>query len=859
MKLSKSIIYSSVVYLSLTCAIESADTHNWNGSVNSSMANPANWNIPPSSGSTIIFPSNATNCTPNNDIGAGFALTSIQFTNPTTLGNYMLLGSSFDLGTIATNGTSTVTIASDITVSSALTILANTDLMISGSISGAGGLEVSGSALLTLAGTNTYEGGIGSRGNIEGSTDSLKGNINSDNLTFNQANDGTYAGVLNAARVVTKEGSGTVTFTASDNRAANGFQINEGKLALSGAGSLNPLSPLGVADGAEFDISATTSGATLGYINGDGTIHKGSKPLIIKGGDFGGVIDGTGSATIEGDLSIRGTINGGVIIANNGILYGSGNLTDSVVVNSGGGIAGRSLGDYFIKSMTKPSAPAGPLNVGSLDLQSNSTFVAVITPNQAFPIIVTGTAGVNIASGVNMFVYESLNPGDYQIGTQYAVIVNTGGGTITGGNNFTVTSYSGFIYSLALASGDTTLFLILESTGSKVVSLIVPTAELTGNNLAIGNYLNSLTGYVPLQPVLTDLNNLSSEQLNQALKSISPARNAFSTFSLQNTAFTFSDTLTSRQNDQRFLRQSIAEKGSQVAALLAGPIMNQASQSQDTTYSVWASAIGSFAHEHAQKETPAFNMDTGGLLLGYDNYRYQNLLLGAAVGYAYVDIHDKGHYGKQYISDYTTSFYSTLYVNNCFFDFALWGGYHSGKSQRDITFPGFDETAKANIKGWQIVPHFLFGYDYKASKCTLEPFVQFDWAVNFERSFKEKGAGVLNMHQKAHNSSLLRSEIGLSCFQMHVGSKDNHLVVREQLSYVNKKMFKTGQVQAAIVGAPGGTFVVESLTKTQNLIAPGLEIFYHTRHKSSISLTYEGEFGSGYRANNITLKFAKDF
>lgn len=857
MKLSKSIIYSSVICLSLTCALESANV-TWNGSVSSSMANVSNWSAPPNLGDVIIFPANATNRTPNNDIGPGFAPTSIEFTNPTTLGDYTLSGNSFALGNITTSGTSTVTIASDITAASALTIQANTDLKISGSISGAGGLNVTGSGLLTLLGANTYGGGISGEGNIEGSTDSLKGNINTQYLSFNQTSDGTYAGNLSVSQVMTKKGGGTLTFTASNNAAPNGFKINEGKLALSGAGSLGEYSPLELESGAEFDISATTEGASLFSIIGNGTINKGSKQLTINGGRFVGVIQGTGSNIIAGDFFIAGTIDGSVTVTNNAFLNGVGTLTDSVTVKSEGLIVAGYIDD-FIKSRIKSSSTLGPLNVGSLDLQSNSTLGAVILPNQAFPIIVTGNAGANIASGVNLLVYDLLDPSDYQIGTQYAVIVNTGGGTITGGTNFTITSYSGFTYSLALASGDTTLFLILESKGSKDGSLILPTAGLTGNNLVIGNYLNSLTGYLPLQPVLTDLNNLSSEQFNQALKSISPARNAFSTFSLQNTAFTFSDTLTSRQNDQRFLRQSVAEKASQVAALLAGPIMNQACQLQKTTYSIWGSAIGSFAHEHAQKQTPAFNMDTGGLLLGYDNYRYQNLLLGAAVGYAYIDIHDKGHYGKQYISDYTTSFYSTLYVDNYFFDFALWGGYHSGKSQRDIIFPGFDETAKGNIKGWQIVPHFLFGYDYKASKCTLEPFVQFDWAVNFERSFKEKGAGALNMHQKAHNSSLLRSEIGLSCFQMHVGSKDDHLVVREQLSYVNKKMFKTGRVQAAIVGAPGGTFVVESLTKTQNLIAPGLEIFYQTRYKSSISLTYEGEFGSGYRANNISLKFVKDF
>ena len=109
---------------------------------------------------------------------------------------------------------------------------------LSGDISGAGSLVKSGVGVLTLTGGNTYSGGtkvIG--GTLSGNTASLQGDIVNDaNVVFNQADNGTYAGMMSGSGTLTKLGAGILTLKG--NNIYTGFtDVLQGTLALdAGAG-----------------------------------------------------------------------------------------------------------------------------------------------------------------------------------------------------------------------------------------------------------------------------------------------------------------------------------------------------------------------------------------------------------------------------------------------------------------------------------------------------------------------------------------------------------------------------------------------------------------------------------------------
>ena len=260
---------------------------------------------------------------------------------------------------------------------------------ISAPLTGTARLEKTDAGTLVLTGANTYSGGtLVSGGTLQGNTTSLQGNIANDaHLTFDQATDGSYAGMLSGTGALRKTGAGALTLAAANsfsggtavdagtlNAATTGalgtgaVAVNAGTLRLSGttAGGDQTLT---AASGATIDLvdqssaaastvvnnagatlqiaNLTTAGTRIGSIEGAGNVLLGAKSLTV--GDLGtstivaGTISGTGGSLVKagaGKLTLTGdnSYTGGTTIAGGTLQLGNGGATGSVtgnVVNDG--------------------------------------------------------------------------------------------------------------------------------------------------------------------------------------------------------------------------------------------------------------------------------------------------------------------------------------------------------------------------------------------------------------------------------------------------------------------------------------------------------------------------------------------
>lgn len=126
---------------------------------------------------------------------------------------------------------------------------------------------------------------------------------------------------------------------------------------------------------------------------------------------------------------------------------------------------------------------------------------------------------------------------------------------------------------------------------------------------------------------------------------------------------------------------------------------------------VWASGIGEFVHQEAQHQTPAFHATTEGGLLGFETYRFADILLGATAGYAQSDITMANRAGSGETNYYFLGLYETQYIGHGYIEFSLWGTYNRFHNERRIVYPGYDEKAHSKHSGWQLTPSIGLGYD----------------------------------------------------------------------------------------------------------------------------------------------------
>jgi autotransporter-associated beta strand protein len=831
-----------------------AATYTWTGNTSSVWNVASNWNP------STDFPRLA------GDVAQFSALVNNPITlgQPITIGTLNILTSATiiigdsNLLTFSNGGTATINMStgssrvnSPVNLIDPLDITFSGILRLSGNISGSS-LTVNNNAVsgvLLLEATNTYSAT----------------NINTASIVINAAS--------NLSGPVTFTGNGFLTMASSIPLITNSFTINnmvgkfrvafgatatiggqitgpgtlevnllndDGTLILTGAnnysggttvltGTLqgNTTSLQGdILNNSILIFDQTTTGTFPDNITGTGALQKTGSGLLTLSNSHGY----TGNTMVnQGRLNVNSSLASPTTTVNSGATLGGTGSLQAVVVNGGTIAAGNSIGTL---QMTSFSANGSATTQVEIDPTTNSLYVVMN----------------NATLGGDIFVVQDGAASAYPPSKQYTFLT---AGSITSSFNPTVLGgLPGFQFSLIQNANSIVL--------AYISSLAIPTSGLSGNALTFANYLNSSA---PDSPATSLLARLTGSSLQNALNSASPARNAFGTFITQNILFGVSQTISSHLIDQRYFLSKKTQQP-QLAALLADnndTIGAENCTSLQDPHSFWAHAFGEYNHLKSEDQNPSFNAYSGAALLGFDFHGSEHNLFGLGAGYGYTHLSENQNAGHQNINYYIANLYDTVYFPRGYVEFGLWGVYTQIHNYRHISFPGFDAMASATFHGWQIVPHLGFGYLGRLSGTDIEPFAQFDCAINWQESYQEHGAGSFNMSQQSQTSELLRSEAGLRFYQ----SKETDWGawrIMEKISYVNLKTFNTGTVTSSIVGG-SGFFTVESFRGTQNLGSAGLEFLWRfgKRKPVDFSLVYDGQMGSRYMSHEGMAKLSKDF
>ncbi|GGK08788.1 autotransporter-associated beta strand repeat-containing protein [Pseudomonas matsuisoli] len=341
----------------------------------------------------------------NNTFTGGLALQdggSVLVGNDNALGTGTLsLGGATTLAT-----TQAVTLGNAIELGAALTLAGTYDATLNGALTGNGELVKNGTGTLSLTADNSaYNGRFTLNGGaLVGNSTSINGDVTGAagaSLVFDQATDGTYAGLYDGAGDFTKSGASALTLTqaqaftgalnvlggtlatSGDNYLGSAGTVNltAGTLLLNGAESLAAIQGLGnleLGAGGSLTLNTAADQVFAGGFTGSGTLFKtGSEQLTLTGSS-----SHSGTFNInEGTLRVDGALaSQQVNVRSPATLTGSGTLGGNVVVD---GTLSASQGNNIFA-------------LGSLTLNSNATFQA----NLGSPI--AGATLVNVGSDLTL-------------------------------------------------------------------------------------------------------------------------------------------------------------------------------------------------------------------------------------------------------------------------------------------------------------------------------------------------------------------------------------------------------------------------------------------------------------------------
>ena len=244
--------------------------------------------------------------------------------------------------------------------------------------------------------------------------------------------------------------NGTVTLTGTNTYTGTTTIDTGATLALSGTGSI--ATSRGVVDNGSFDISATTSGASITTLSGNGQALLGAQTLTITNGasngagsgTFDGVISGTGGVTLTGGtqtLTGTNTYTGATTInpAATLALSGNGSITTSSTVNN--------TGKFDVTAKT------GNVALGGTYTQTSSgTLLMTISPNNNQQVNVAGA--VTVAGTLNL----AASGGTYRVG-RYTLMTGNGVSGTFGTFSSNLSSVTPLRYSLAYDPNDVYLVL----------------------------------------------------------------------------------------------------------------------------------------------------------------------------------------------------------------------------------------------------------------------------------------------------------------------------------------------------------------------------------------------------------------
>ncbi|MBB4124497.1 autotransporter domain-containing protein [Martelella radicis] len=687
-----------------------------------------------------------------------------------------------------------------------------------------------GDGTLTLTGANTYTGGTRvMAGRLVGNTGSIRGDIATQGVVeFAQDADGTFAGTIGGYNGV----SGTMVKSGAGNLRLTGGSTLDWSVEEGGLVSNTNLffGNLDVAESAAMTFDQAFDGTYAGTISGSGDILFTGGGLVTLTGNSSGY---TGDSTVtDFTLHLDGTVGGTVSLTGSGRLTGNGTVGSTSVGNGG---------------TVSPGNSIGTINVaGNVSFGPGSTYEVETEPGGTSADLIAATGTATLSGGdVSHIGFDGL----YAAESEYTILTADGG--VSG-------TFDGVTTTLAY------LDPFLDYTSNSVLLRLIRNGSAfdryaqTPNQRAAAYGVESLGAGNAVYDAILGLN---TTDVPAAFDAVSGEIHA----SLK----------TGMIEDSRFIRDAAlgrvrAATGS-ACSEPSGSVPLTAAQTAERNangciddlsapaYGAWMQAFGGMGHIDGDGNAAKLDSNTGGFIIGGDAGFGDAGVLGVMAGYqsSTYDVDERAS------SADATSYQIGIYGGTSFEGFNISGGaayaWSDIDTKRTAAFPGFSDYLTGSTNGGVAQVFGEVGYEFDLGMATIEPFAGLAYVSVHTDAYSESG-GAAALAIASDTTDMTYSTLGVR------GSVafDEAARVTGMLGWRHAYgTLSPNSVNAFAGGAPftvAGVPVGEDVALVSAGVAFDLDSLAESGLKdASLSLSYDGQFGSGVADSAAMARFSFKF
>ncbi|GLQ07231.1 autotransporter family protein [Sneathiella chinensis] len=415
------------------------------------------------------------------------------------------------------------------------------------------------------------------------------------------------------------------------------------------------------------------------------------------------------------------------------------------------------------------------------------------------------------------------------------ILVADGG--ITGADAFSITDNSALLDFTPAKDGNT-IDLVVEK-GLSVEEAITNEGNTPGEGAAqvvddlIDEFIeNGTTGNAEVDQVLNTLGSLATQkEVSDAIRQVLPLHAA---------------------SQPQVVIGSIRKTGRIIQARQEGQLGHSSGDSPISSEHAWVKPFGSWTDQSDRNGVSGFSANSYGLSLGADAMIGERSRLGVAFSYTNSNVNSNSTVARQKsdMDSYHLAVYGSYSLTGATqLNLQADAGLHDNEGTRQIDFMG--QAAKADYNSWS--GHLGAGVAHRlevAEGTTFTPGIRADYIHIYDQSYRENGAGALNLHvDSTHTQEFLLTAEGKV---VHDLTDRVSLTANAGVSYdlINDQ----ASITSAFAGAPTASFTTEGLDPSPWIGHGGLGVSAKLTDTMTLSVNYDIELREDFNNQSASAK-----